>query len=73
MTVASLPARRWVVILKVLFAVAVWGGSFIATKIALRDAAPVTIVWTRFGIGVLILGLTVRLRGAYQHPGLSGD
>ncbi|MEW6505322.1 MAG: DMT family transporter [Chloroflexota bacterium] len=70
MTVVSTPARRWVVILKILFAVAVWGGSFIATKIALRDAAPVTIVWTRFGIGVLILGLTVGVRGAFRRPGL---
>ncbi len=70
MTAPSAPARRWIVILKVLFAVAVWGGSFIATKIALRDVAPVTIVWTRFGIGVLILGLTVGLRGGYRRPGL---
>ncbi len=70
MSVVSTPARRWVVILKILFAVAVWGGSFIATKIALRDAAPVTIVWTRFGIGVLILGLTVGVRGAFRRPGL---
>ena len=70
MTAASAPARRWIVILKVLFAVAVWGGSFIATKIALRDVAPVTIVWTRFGIGVLILGLAVAWRGGYRRPGL---
>jgi drug/metabolite transporter (DMT)-like permease len=70
MSAASAPARRWIVILKVLFAVAVWGGSFIATKIALRDAAPVTIVWTRFGIGVLILGLAVARRGGYRRPGL---
>lgn len=70
MSAASAPARRWIVILKVLFAVAVWGGSFIATKIALRDAAPLTIVWTRFGIGVLILGLAAVRRGGYRRPGL---
>lgn len=70
MTVPASPSQRWIVILKVLFAVAVWGGSFIATKIALRDAAPVTIVWARFGIGVLILGLAVGLRGAFRRPGL---
>lgn len=70
MSAVSAPARRWIVILKVLFAVAVWGGSFIATKIALRDAAPVTIVWTRFGIGVLILGLAVARRGGYRRPRL---
>ncbi len=70
MTATSSPTHRWVVILKVLFAVAVWGGSFIATKIALRDAAPVTIVWARFGIGVLILGFAVRLRKAYRRSGM---
>lgn len=60
---------RWGIILKILFAVVVWGASFIATKIALRDVAPVSIVWTRFGIGVLILWLAVRLRGPLQVPG----
>lgn len=66
MTSSSPQAQRWVVILKVLFAVAVWGGSFIATKIALRDISPVTIVWIRFGIGVLILGAAVALRRAFR-------
>jgi drug/metabolite transporter (DMT)-like permease len=42
---------------KVTFSVVVWGASFIATKIALREISPVTVVWLRFGIGVLILGL----------------
>ncbi|MFN7035233.1 MAG: DMT family transporter [Bellilinea sp.] len=70
MTAASAPTRRWIVILKILFAVAVWGGSFIATKIALREAVPVTIVWVRFGIGVVILGFAVALRGSYRRPGL---
>ena len=44
------------------FAVIVWGASFIATKIALRDISPVTIVWLRFTMGVAILGLAVTLR-----------
>lgn len=70
MTLSQLPSPRWIVILKVLFAVVVWGGSFIATKIALREIAPVTVVWARFGIGVLILGLAVGLRGAFRRPGL---
>ena len=37
---------------KVTFSVVVWGASFIATKIALREISPVTVVWLRFGIGV---------------------
>jgi drug/metabolite transporter (DMT)-like permease len=42
---------------KVTFSVVVWGASFIATKVALQEVSPVTVVWLRFGIGVLILGL----------------
>lgn len=41
---------------KLLAAIAVWGGSFIATKIAVREAAPVVVVWMRFLIGLVILG-----------------
>lgn len=48
--------------LKGLFAVVVWGASFIATKIALRYAPPMLIVWLRFGVGVGILGLFVAVR-----------
>lgn len=40
----------------------VWGASFIATKVALRDVSPVTVVWLRFGMGVGILGLAVIAR-----------
>ena len=47
---------------KATFAVTVWGASFIATKVALRDVSPVTVVWLRFGIGVLILGAAVAVR-----------
>src|SRR5512147_976622 len=48
--------------LEATFAVVVWGASFIATKIALRDLSPVTLVWVRFAMGVLILGTAVALR-----------
>ena len=57
------------VILKILFAVTVWGGSFIATKIGLRDVQPVTIVFTRFGIGVAILAAAVLRRGQFRLVG----
>ncbi len=53
------------------FAVVVWGGTFIATKLALKDASPATIVWLRFGMGVLILGATVSLRRQLALPSRS--
>ena len=48
--------------LEAIFAVAVWGASFIATKVVLRDISPVTIVWMRFAMGILILGIAVAAR-----------
>jgi drug/metabolite transporter (DMT)-like permease len=51
-----------------LFAVFVWGASFIATKVALREVDPITIIWLRFGIGVIILGLFVAGRRQFGLP-----
>ncbi|NJC97663.1 MAG: EamA/RhaT family transporter [Anaerolineales bacterium] len=48
--------------LEALFAVIVWGASFIATKVALRDISPIAIVWLRFAMGVVILGVAVVVR-----------
>ena len=42
--------------IKLITAVVIWGGSFVATKIALQDASPVTTVFLRFLIGLIILG-----------------
>ncbi|MBN2503609.1 MAG: DMT family transporter [Anaerolineales bacterium] len=61
---------RLIAYLKALFTVVVWGASFIATKVALRDALPITIVWLRFAIGVLILGLAVAYRKQLYLPKL---
>ena len=47
---------------KAIFAVAAWGGSFVATKIALRELDPLSLVWTRFAIGVVVLGGVVLWR-----------
>ena len=52
--------------LEAVFAVIVWGGSFIATKIVLRDISPVMIVWLRFSMGVIILGLAVAVRKQFS-------
>jgi len=54
--------------IEVTFAVIVWGASFIATKLALRDLSPVTVVWLRFAIGVIILGIATRLRHQFSLP-----
>jgi drug/metabolite transporter (DMT)-like permease len=55
-------------ILKALFAVTLWGASFVATKIALQYAAPTTIVWLRFSMGVLVLGLVIILNKQFRLP-----
>lgn len=48
--------------LEAILAVAAWGGSFVATKVVLQDISPVTIVWLRFAMGVIILGIAVAAR-----------
>ncbi|MGE5222881.1 MAG: DMT family transporter, partial [Omnitrophica WOR_2 bacterium] len=53
---------------EIIFAVLTWGASFVATKIALRYAQPVTVVWLRFAIGVLVLGAAVLLRKQFAMP-----
>jgi drug/metabolite transporter (DMT)-like permease len=50
------------------FAATVWGASFIATKVALEDVSPITIVWMRFSMGVIVLGLAVALRKQFSLP-----
>jgi drug/metabolite transporter (DMT)-like permease len=54
--------------MEALFAVIVWGASFIATKIALQEISPITIVWLRFLLGVIILGMAVVLRKQFALP-----
>jgi drug/metabolite transporter (DMT)-like permease len=54
---------------EVTFAVLVWGGSFVATKVALRYIHPVTVVWLRFAMGFTILGAAVFARRQFTVPG----
>jgi drug/metabolite transporter (DMT)-like permease len=54
--------------LEATFAVVVWGCTFIATKIALQEVSPATIVWLRFAMGVVILGAAVFLRRQFAWP-----
>ena len=61
--------KRSLAYFEVIFAVLAWGASFIATKVALRDVSPVTVVWLRFTMGVAILGLAVVARRQFSIPG----
>ena len=54
--------------IKALFTVLVWGASFVAIKIGLKYVPPITLVWTRFAMGVLILGGTVGFRHQFSLP-----
>jgi drug/metabolite transporter (DMT)-like permease len=54
--------------LEVIFAVIVWGGTFIATKVALQEVSPATIVWMRFAMGLVILGIAVAARKQFAIP-----
>ncbi|NJD60799.1 MAG: multidrug transporter [Anaerolineales bacterium] len=54
--------------IEIIFAVVAWGTSFIATKIVLRDLAPVTVVWVRFAIGLVIIGSAVVARRQFSIP-----
>lgn len=54
-----MPRSRAVALLEGLFAVVVWGASFIATKVALREVGPLTVVFLRFAIGVVVLAVAV--------------
>jgi drug/metabolite transporter (DMT)-like permease len=63
-----MPKTKVIPYLEALFAVIVWGATFIATKIALREASPATIVWLRFGMGTVILGIVVIARKQFALP-----
>lgn len=60
--------RKVIIYIEALLAVVIWGGNFIATKVTLLEASPATIVWLRFGMGILILGATVVARKQFAFP-----
>jgi drug/metabolite transporter (DMT)-like permease len=66
-----MPEKRalTVVYFKMLAAVVIWGGSFIATKIGLREISVWTLIWLRFALGSLILGAVLVQRGEMRVPG----
>jgi drug/metabolite transporter (DMT)-like permease len=57
-----LSETRAISVLKALLAVLIWGASFVATKVALREVSPATVIWVRFAIGVALMGAAVANR-----------
>ncbi|HEX5758800.1 MAG TPA: DMT family transporter [Thermoanaerobaculia bacterium] len=65
---AAPPASSFWPRLAALAAIVLWGVSFVATKAALRELSPVTLVFTRFALGTaLLVGLLVA-RGVSPLP-----
>jgi drug/metabolite transporter (DMT)-like permease len=54
--------------LEALFAVVVWGVSFIATKIAVGQISPTTVVWLRFAMGIPLIFFAVLIRKQFAFP-----
>ncbi|MBX3038973.1 MAG: DMT family transporter [Anaerolineales bacterium] len=63
-----MPKSKTLVYLEALFAVIVWGASFIATKIAVEQISPVSVVWMRFAMGIPILLVAVFMRKQFAFP-----
>jgi drug/metabolite transporter (DMT)-like permease len=59
-------SKRLSTILETLFAVVIWGCTFVATKVALKEVKPETIIVLRFAMGVIILALGVHIRKQWQ-------
>ena len=59
---------RLVPYLQATFAVVLWGASFVATKVALCYLAPDALVWLRFAMGLVLLGIATAARGQMQLP-----
>ena len=50
-------------------AVVLWGVSFVATKAALHEVSPITLIFTRFALGVVVLVLVLKItRQALTPP-----
>lgn len=67
-TLLAMQINRRRAILEAFFAVIVWGASFVATKVALHYTSPDAVVWLRFSMGVVILGLSVLVGRKFFWP-----
>ncbi len=61
---------RPIAIAEALATVGIWGATFVATKVALREVSPATIVWLRFSMGIVILGFAAIRRNELTPPSL---
>lgn len=57
-----------IAIFEAICTVIIWGATFVATKIALQEVSPATIVWLRFGMGIIVLGIVVSIRHEFVFP-----
>jgi len=55
-------------VIKALAAIVVWGASFVATKIAVREVSPLTVIVLRFALGLGVLVLVVIARREFALP-----
>jgi len=60
--------QRWIAYLKLTVSIIIWGASFVATKIILKEMIPMMVVWTRFAMGVAFLGVAMVLRRQWKLP-----
>lgn len=63
-----MPKTKLLPYFEALFAVVVWGASFIATKIAVSQISPIAVVWIRFAMGIPILFAAVAIRKQFAFP-----
>lgn len=59
--------RRPLALIEALLAVVIWGASFIATKVALREAPPIVVVWVRFVMGLAVIAVAVAARRQFRR------
>jgi drug/metabolite transporter (DMT)-like permease len=58
---------RPLIAFKALVAIAIWGASFVATKVVLRELSPVPIIIVRFALGIIVLTAIVRLKREWEQ------
>jgi drug/metabolite transporter (DMT)-like permease len=63
--------NKIIIYLEAFIAVFIWGVTFVATKATLKEVSPATIVWIRFGMGIIVLGITVGIRKQFSLPNKS--
>ncbi|MGB9669296.1 MAG: DMT family transporter [Anaerolineales bacterium] len=61
-------SARWIAYLELTGAIIIWGASFVATKIVLKDIPPIMVIWIRFGMGVIFLGAAMGVRHQWALP-----